>query len=1417
MNEKKGLLIIEDNFKLHTQLKKTLDDAFRLFEFDNLDGVEATLNNPRNKIDLIIVNYYSNEKQGIPLMKILDKVGCENIPVIANIGEYSLEKEQEALAAGALSIISVPYKASTIKMRVENAMKLNDEHRSRKEKVKGHIYDNREDFYKAVHNLYRKDFKLAFFTSNIVGFKIYNDLYGSQRGDDLISFIGDHLLKFFNRTESAIMRINGDRFVVCAQYNENIPTEISDFLNVAVRKFNPEYNIVIKLGFYVVEDKTIPVEEIVDKANIALDKASEEKNTSFQQYEGGMQKAVQERYGLLKETKKAIADNQIVPYYQPIYSLYNDTVIGFEVLARWEHPTKGILLPDVFVPLLEKNGMIKMMDRYIWERCFKEYYEYVVLGGHNDYNLSFNLSCVEVFSDDLVDTINDLVKKYQVNPYNINFEIPEKAFILNPDGLKLAVDRLKNAGYDVVIDGFGSGYSSLSLLMDVPVSGIKVDMGFVQTENTKRDGYIFSFLMTLAKTHSWFLIGEKIETLEHTNFLKSIGCSNGQGRFLSDVLTIGEIRTLLKKSNKKGSKIENITPTDEVSLDVKDLWNPNSAFNVLFNQFISPILIMEYSNNLLTIIRANDSYYQNVHTSEESAKLLSQDMMSYIYPDDLPIAKRLLESMISGSGEDKDTVRFIHPVTKQITYIKGNFKCIYKSLDKILILASVNNITSEVELEEENKRKQEEIESAKNAGEKLAFNVVSTLQVMVARFTISDNPRYIFANNELLKFLGYTREEFFSKPRYVRDFVPPEGCEGLDRMNDPATAPKFGEEYEIKYQIRNKEGKLTWIKDRYRVITDRDYGLVFQSVFTDITDQLEAEEQIIKQAKNLENSNNFLTNLYGSVMCGIACFRPGEFKAFYINDYCAKAFGFENQEEYFKNSKTIAEFFFDDGLKEIGKIFKEIVKKKDYGKVYNFEMPVLQFTGSELYIIGTIRIIKDDKGEDMIQVVFIDFTSKKQTEEELLIEKERLNAALSMVDIDIAQMDYKTQQTIVINGEFDIAIRQKDNRQYISEIDYTRIDSDYQDALKEFMGEIIKAKVNSKELLFCYRNKKNVFKWSRIKYSIVRDRRGSALTAVIVQYDVTREIEAKMLFENEMKFKHLLTESYYAYLEYDVTDGKALFIRGDRFKKMVEPISSDINDVLAKIEDNVTDLQFDQPLTLDSILSLSSKTASSQELYIDCKMKGEKKGETIWVTLGFSLLQNPTDDHTMFYISVNDIDKRKKEELLMQEKASRDALTDLYNRHSLETMGMPLIRQCLSENESLAFIILDLDNFKGINDKHGHIKGDQVLKNLSKVLKISFKGSDIISRIGGDEFVILYEKCGSYDKIKKKCTSLLKNIQDTLSTKGMRVTASIGVCCLSYDVSSFGQLYNYADKALYQAKASGKNSFKIYDGPYDNE
>ena len=146
MNEKKGLLIIEDNFKLHTQLKKTLDDAFRLFEFDNLDGVEATLNNPRNKIDLIIVNYYSNEKQGIPLMKILDKVGCENIPVIANIGEYSLEKEQEALAAGALSIISVPYKASTIKMRVENAMKLNDEHRSRKEKVKGHIYDNREDF-----------------------------------------------------------------------------------------------------------------------------------------------------------------------------------------------------------------------------------------------------------------------------------------------------------------------------------------------------------------------------------------------------------------------------------------------------------------------------------------------------------------------------------------------------------------------------------------------------------------------------------------------------------------------------------------------------------------------------------------------------------------------------------------------------------------------------------------------------------------------------------------------------------------------------------------------------------------------------------------------------------------------------------------------------------------------------------------------------------------------------------------------------------------------------------------------------------------------------------------------------------------------------------------------------------------------
>ncbi|MEG0804574.1 MAG: EAL domain-containing protein, partial [Pygmaiobacter sp.] len=396
-------------------------------------------------------------------------------------------------------------------------------------------------------------------------------------------------------------------FAMLIPHCEGAIEEFAKLLQQELDAYPLSMNLLLAFGVYPVDGVCAPVDVMCDRANIAIRKVKGNYNQHIAYYDAEMRSALMAEQTVLNEMEWALETQQFILYFQPKYDLPTGAIIGAEALVRWQHPQKGLILPGAFIPVFENNGFITRLDGYVWERTCQVLQGWLAAGAH-PLPVSVNISRVNFYDPTLCDRLVALVKQYELTPNLLELELTESAYTENPQQLIAVTKELQRNGFVILMDDFGSGYSSLNMLKDVPVDILKIDLGFLECNaNAGRGCNILSSVVRMAKWLDIPVIAEGVETCEQVNFLRGIGCNSAQGYYYSKPVPQDVYEALLAKQDSTVPEFPSVSPVCE-NFDLSELLNPHSTINLLFNSFSDSVGIYEFYGEKLEALRVNEGY-----------------------------------------------------------------------------------------------------------------------------------------------------------------------------------------------------------------------------------------------------------------------------------------------------------------------------------------------------------------------------------------------------------------------------------------------------------------------------------------------------------------------------------------------------------------------------------------------------------------------------------------------------------------------------------------------------------------------------------------------------------------------------------------------------------------------------------------
>lgn len=379
---------------------------------------------------------------------------------------------------------------------------------------------------------------------NIERFKVLNDLFGESTGDKLLRYIGN-FLKEINLPLCVSGRLYADNFVVCYEAGKGDSRRMINTLQMVADSFVINNRTILSFGLYRIDDKTLPVSVMCDRANMALWKAKGNFKNPYCEYDEKMRQQVLKEQKIINAMEMAIQNKEFTLYLQPKYDIEKGTIIGAEALVRWISQENGFISPGDFIPVFENNGFVYEVDKFIWEESCR-YLRKWLDEGREVHPISVNVSRIDLYDPKLVKHLVDLREKYQLPSQYLELEITESAYTENPEQIITITRQLREAGFVILMDDFGTGYSSLNMLKDIQIDVLKLDIGFLKSSDcSAKGGNILTAILKMAESLKMQTIAEGVETKEQVEFLKSIGCKYVQGFYYSKPLPVEDFEKLI--------------------------------------------------------------------------------------------------------------------------------------------------------------------------------------------------------------------------------------------------------------------------------------------------------------------------------------------------------------------------------------------------------------------------------------------------------------------------------------------------------------------------------------------------------------------------------------------------------------------------------------------------------------------------------------------------------------------------------------------------------------------------------------------------------------------------------------------------------------------------------------------------------
>ncbi len=376
-------------------------------------------------------------------------------------------------------------------------------------------------------------------------FKPVNDIHGHKTGDKLLIAVSERLKRLMRR-EDILARLGGDEFgvAICGAGKDHA-LRVADRMTAALSEpFDLDVvtvEIGASIGIALFPDDATVAETLMRQADMAMYRAKANTATGYAFFDPSIDAALRQRAALEADLRRAVGTDAIVPYYQPLVDLAHGGTFGFEVLARWNHPTRGVLEPDAFIPLAEDLRLIGDLSLALLDRAVRDAADW-----DPSLVLSFNLAPVQFQDRQLAEKIFDVLLAAGFPASRLEVELTETALVSDLEAAREAIETLKSAGVRVAIDDFGKGYSSLYYLRELPFDVVKIDQSFVGAHRSNpQSAKIVAAVINLGDAMGLTTVAEGIEDSADADWLKAQGCTAGQGFLYSGPVPAAEVPALL--------------------------------------------------------------------------------------------------------------------------------------------------------------------------------------------------------------------------------------------------------------------------------------------------------------------------------------------------------------------------------------------------------------------------------------------------------------------------------------------------------------------------------------------------------------------------------------------------------------------------------------------------------------------------------------------------------------------------------------------------------------------------------------------------------------------------------------------------------------------------------------------------------
>lgn len=546
---KRRILIVEDELINREILGMMLEETYELVFAETGRQALDILAVEYNTISLVLLDLNLPYMKGVDVLKAMRDDGrTASIPIIVLTAEQNAEVE--CLGLGATDFITKPYpKQEIVLARVRRTIELFEDRDILRWTERDHLTGlyNPEFFYHYAAQLdtFHPEISMDAILMDISHFHMLNERFGREHCNDILKAVAQKLLEVYGHSGGIVGRRGADTFLLYGPHREEYET----ILENACVEASPGTRIRFRMGIYEDVSRKIDVERRFDHAKQAADSVKNNYLNPIAVYNNSMHERELYSEQLQEDFHRAIQEKQFTVHFQPKFDIRPDKPFlnSAEALVRWKHPKLGFISPGVFIPLFEENGLIRELDSYVWKETAAQIRRWKETLGRT-IPVSVNVSRIDLNDPTLLQTLEKTVDDEGLEHQNFLLEITESAYTENSEQITNVVKSLRESGFIIEMDDFGSGYSSLNMLTTLPIDILKLDLQFVRSAfRIKGDTRLISAVIGLAHTLGFPAIAEGVETQEQYISLKEMGCDLVQGYYFSKPLPAEDFETYVKQ------------------------------------------------------------------------------------------------------------------------------------------------------------------------------------------------------------------------------------------------------------------------------------------------------------------------------------------------------------------------------------------------------------------------------------------------------------------------------------------------------------------------------------------------------------------------------------------------------------------------------------------------------------------------------------------------------------------------------------------------------------------------------------------------------------------------------------------------------------------------------------------------------